>query len=57
MDEIAELIQKISGSANTFYWGPDHGFIYKRNPNTGDKIYSGRTGQIKEAQIYCGKSR
>ncbi|MCI8956476.1 MAG: BREX-1 system phosphatase PglZ type A [Eubacterium sp.] len=41
VDEISELIQKISGSANTYRFivTSDHGFIYKRNPVTqSDKI-------------------
>lgn len=34
VDELAELIQRISNSANThrFIVTSDHGFIYKRNP-------------------------
>jgi len=41
VDEIAELIQKIANSANTYRFivTSDHGFIYKRNPvQQSDKI-------------------
>lgn len=59
VDEIAELIQKISGSANTYRFivTSDHGFIYKRNPVTqSDKISTTEEpGKLKKRRYIVAK--
>lgn len=59
VDEIAELIQKISGSANTYRFivTSDHGFIYKRNPVTqSDKISTAEEpGKLKKRRYIVAK--
>lgn len=59
VDEISELIQKISGSANTYRFivTSDHGFIYKRNPVTqSDKISTAEEpGKLKKRRYIVAK--
>ena len=59
VDEIAELIQGISNSANTYRFivTSDHGFIYKRNPvQQSDKIStSEEQGKLKKRRYIVAK--
>lgn len=59
VDEIAELIQKISNSANTYRFivTSDHGFIYKRNPvRQSDKISTAEEpGKLKKRRYIVAK--
>lgn len=59
VDEISELIQKISGSANTYRFivTSDHGFIYKRNPVTqSDKISTAEEpGKLKKRRYIVAR--
>ena len=61
VNEIAELIQRISTSANTYRFivTSDHGFIYKRNPvQQSDKISTAdEPGKLKNAGILYQRSR
>ncbi len=57
--EIAELIQRISNSANTYRFivTSDHGFIYKRNPvGQSDKISTAEEpGKLKKRRYIVSK--
>lgn len=59
VNEIAELIQRISNSANTYRFivTSDHGFIYKRNPvQQSDKISTAEeTGKLKKRRYIVAK--
>lgn len=59
VEEITELIQRISGSANTYRFivTSDHGFIYKRNPVTqSDKISTAEEqGKLKKRRYIVAK--
>lgn len=59
VEEIAELIHKISTSANTYRFivTSDHGFIYKRNPVTqSDKITTAEEpGKLKKRRYIVAK--
>ncbi len=59
VDEIAELIQRIAGSANTYRFivTSDHGFIYKRNPvQQSDKISTAEEpGKLKKRRYIVAK--
>lgn len=59
VDEIAELIQRISNSANTYRFivTSDHGFIYKRNPvQQNDKISTAEEpGKLKKRRYIVAK--
>ncbi len=59
VDEIAELIRKISGSADTYRFivTSDHGYIYKRNPVTqSDKISTAEEpGKLKKRRSIVAK--
>ena len=59
VDEISELIQKISGSANTYRFivTSDRGFIYKRNPVTqSDKISTAEEpGKLKKRRYIVAR--
>lgn len=59
VNEIAELIQRISTSANTYRFivTSDHGFIYKRNPvQQSDKISTvEEVGKIKKRRYIVSK--
>ena len=59
VDEITELIQRISNSANThrFIVTSDHGFIYKRNPvQQSDKINTTEEpGKLKKRRYIVAK--
>ena len=59
INEIAELIQKISTSANTYRFivTSDHGFIYKRNPvQQSDKISTAEEpGKLKKRRYIVSK--
>ncbi|MDE7477060.1 MAG: BREX-1 system phosphatase PglZ type A [Lachnospiraceae bacterium] len=59
VDEIAELIQRISNSANTYRFivTSDHGFIYKRNPvQQSDKISTAEEpGKLKKRRYIVAK--
>ncbi len=59
VNEIAELIQRISTSANTYRFivTSDHGFIYKRNPvQQSDKISTAdEPGKLKKRRYIVSK--
>lgn len=59
VDEISELIQRISNSANTYRFivTSDHGFIYKRNPvQQSDKISTAEEpGKLKKRRYIVAK--
>lgn len=59
VDEISELVQKISTSANTYRFivTSDHGFIYKRNPvPQSDKISTAEeSGKLKKRRYIVAK--
>ena len=59
VEEIAELIQRIANSANTYRFvvTSDHGFIYKRNPvQQSDKISTAEEpGKLKKRRYIVGK--
>ena len=59
VDEISELVQKISTSANTYRFivTSDHGFIYKRNPvQQSDKISTAEEpGKLKKRRYIVAK--
>jgi hypothetical protein len=59
VEEIAELIQRISNSANTYRFivTSDHGFIYKRNPVLqSDKINTAEEpGKLKKRRYIVAK--
>lgn len=59
VDEIAELVQRISNSANTYRFivTSDHGFIYKRNPvRQSDRISTAEeTGKLKKRRYIVAK--
>lgn len=59
VDEITELIQRISNSANTYRFivTSDHGFIYKRNPvQQSDKISTAKEpGKLKKRRYIVAK--
>ncbi|MCI8327492.1 MAG: BREX-1 system phosphatase PglZ type A, partial [Lachnospiraceae bacterium] len=59
VDEIAELIQRIANSANTYRFivTADHGFIYKRNPvQQSDKISTTEEpGKLKKRRYIVAK--
>ena len=59
VDEISELIQRISNSANTYRFivTSDHGFIYKRNPvQQSDKISTTEEpGKLKKRRYIVAK--
>ncbi len=59
VNEIAELIQRISNSANTYRFivTSDHGFIYKRNPvQQSDKISTAEEpGKLKKRRYIVAK--
>ncbi|MDE6221096.1 MAG: BREX-1 system phosphatase PglZ type A, partial [Lachnospiraceae bacterium] len=59
VDEIADLIQRISNSANTYRFivTSDHGFIYKRNPvRQSDKISTAEEpGKLKKRRYIVAK--
>lgn len=59
VDELSELIQRISNSANTYRFivTSDHGFIYKRNPvQQSDKISTAEeSGKLKKRRFIVAK--
>lgn len=59
VDELSELIQRISNSANTYRFivTSDHGFIYKRNPvQQSDKISTAEEpGKLKKRRYIVAK--
>ena len=59
VDEISELVQRISTSANTYRFivTSDHGFIYKRNPvQQSDKISTAEEpGKLKKRRYIVAK--
>lgn len=59
IEEIAELIQRIANSANTYRFivTSDHGFIYKRNPvQQSDKISTAEEpGKLKKRRYIVAK--
>lgn len=59
VEEIAELIQRIANSANTYRFivTSDHGFIYKRNPvQQSDKISTAEeSGKLKKRRYIVAK--
>lgn len=59
VDEISELIRRISNSANTYRFivTSDHGFIYKRNPvRQSDKISTAEEpGKLKKRRYIVAK--